>query len=47
VLFPEKVNGKFALLYNIWPQVGIHYVDRLEDLAHKPIKVAKSLVLYP
>lgn len=34
VLFPEKINGKFALLHSISPEVQIDYVDRLEDLAY-------------
>ena len=33
VLFPEKINGKFAILHSISPHVQIDMVDRLEDLA--------------
>jgi predicted GH43/DUF377 family glycosyl hydrolase len=33
VLFPEKIKGKFAILHNIWPKIGIEYVTRLSDLA--------------
>jgi len=42
VLFPEKINGKFALLYNIWPKISIHYVDRLDDLEYKSLTAGKS-----
>ena len=42
VLFPEKINGKFALLYNIWPKVSIYYVDRLEDISYQTLTTAKS-----
>lgn len=33
VLFPEKINGQFAVLHSISPTVQIDYFDRLEDLA--------------
>lgn len=32
VLFPEKINGKFVVLHNIWPKVEIAYVDNIEAL---------------
>lgn len=32
ILFPEKINGKFAILHSITPEVQIDYVNRLEDL---------------
>jgi predicted GH43/DUF377 family glycosyl hydrolase len=32
VLFPEKINGKFAILHSMSPKVQVDYVDRLEDL---------------
>lgn len=32
VLFPEKINGKFAILHSVSPDVQIDYADRLEDL---------------
>lgn len=31
VLFPEKIDGKFAVLHNISPTIRIAYVDSLED----------------
>lgn len=34
VLFPEKINGKFAVLHSISPEVQVDFVDRLEDLAY-------------
>lgn len=33
VLFPEKINGKFAILHSITPKIQIDYVDQLESLA--------------
>lgn len=32
VIFPEKVNGKFAILHSIFPTVLVDYVDTLESL---------------
>lgn len=32
LLFPEKINGKFAILHSIEPNVLIEYIDNLEDL---------------
>jgi predicted GH43/DUF377 family glycosyl hydrolase len=32
VLFPEKINGKFAILHSISPKVQIDYVNKLEEL---------------
>ncbi len=32
-LFPEKINGKFAIIHSISPKVQIEYVKNLEDLA--------------
>jgi predicted GH43/DUF377 family glycosyl hydrolase len=31
VLFPEKINGKFAILHSISPKLLIDYVDDLSD----------------
>ena len=31
VLFPEKVNGKYAILHSITPKILIEYVDNLEE----------------
>ncbi len=31
VFFPERINGKYAVLHTISPEIRIHYVDRLED----------------
>ncbi len=30
VIFPEKINGKFAVLHNISPEIRIEYLDSLE-----------------
>jgi predicted GH43/DUF377 family glycosyl hydrolase len=31
VLFPEKINGKFAILHSISPDISIDYVDDLDE----------------
>ncbi|MDQ3077126.1 MAG: hypothetical protein M3Q63_03705 [bacterium] len=31
VLFPEKINGKFAFLHSISPTIQVHYADSLKD----------------
>ncbi len=36
VLFPEKINGKFAILHSISPEVMVDYVDALDDLYSAP-----------
>ncbi len=33
VLFPEKINGKFAVLHSISPKVQIDFVKNMEDLS--------------
>ncbi len=33
VLFPEKIDGKFAILHSVTPTVRIEYVHTLEELA--------------
>jgi beta-1,2-mannobiose phosphorylase / 1,2-beta-oligomannan phosphorylase len=30
VLFPEKINGKFAILHSISPEISIEYIDDLD-----------------
>jgi len=43
VLFPEKVNGKFAILHGIDPEILIDYFDDLNELDGKTfIKSAKQ-----
>jgi predicted GH43/DUF377 family glycosyl hydrolase len=32
VLFPEKIQGKFAILHSISPEIEIEYFDTLEEL---------------
>ncbi len=32
VLFPEKINGKFAILHSVNPSIMIEYVDDLQEL---------------
>ncbi len=34
VLFPERINGKFAVLHSISPEIQIDYVDAFEELAY-------------
>ena len=38
VLFPEKIDGKFAILHAMTPSVSIEYVDSLEGLHENPIR---------
>ncbi len=38
VLFPEKINGKFAILHALTPSPLIEYFDSLEDMRTSPIK---------
>ena len=38
VFFPEKINGKFAILHALTPTVMIEYVDDLESLRDNPIQ---------
>lgn len=40
VLFPEKINGKFAILHAVSPQILIDYVDNIDD--PHPLKHIKS-----
>ena len=39
VLFPEKINGKFAIIHNLNPKLEISYVDRLESLASGSVQI--------
>jgi beta-1,2-mannobiose phosphorylase / 1,2-beta-oligomannan phosphorylase len=39
VIFPEKINGKFAILHSLTPEVQIDYVDNLDDLASGKQKI--------
>lgn len=32
VLFPEKINGKFAILHSFYPKIRIDYFDSLDEL---------------
>ena len=34
VFFPEKINGKFALLHSISPEIQIDFIDNLEDVSN-------------
>lgn len=38
VLFPEKINDRFAILHALTPHVLINYVDSLERLREEPIQ---------
>ena len=31
VIFPEKINGKYAILHGLSPKIHVNYVDSLED----------------
>lgn len=39
VIFPEKINGKFAILHSISPKVLVDYIDKLEDLHKEKISI--------
>jgi predicted GH43/DUF377 family glycosyl hydrolase len=39
VLFPEKINGKFAILHSVSPEVQIDYADFLEELASGKVAI--------
>ncbi|MFZ1627272.1 MAG: hypothetical protein WAT81_05765 [Candidatus Moraniibacteriota bacterium] len=34
VLFPEKINGKYAIIHGISPQIKIEYLDNLQELGN-------------
>lgn len=38
VLFPQKINGKFAILHALTPHIMIEYVDDLAALYERPIQ---------
>lgn len=42
VLFPEKINGKFAILHSLSPEVQIDYVDNLDQLASGVKKIVSK-----
>lgn len=39
VLFPEKINGKFAILHSITPEIQIDYIQDFKDLASGKVKI--------
>ncbi|MCL5781989.1 MAG: hypothetical protein M1459_01370 [Patescibacteria group bacterium] len=39
VVFPEKINGKFAILHSITPEIQVDYVDSLEELDYGSKKI--------
>jgi len=49
MLFPEKINGKFALLHSISPNILVDYFDTLEDLENGRRFVAsnRTIVSHP
>lgn len=38
VLFPEKINGKYAILHALTPRIMVDYIESLEDLRERPIQ---------
>ena len=38
VIFPEKINGKYAILHSISPEILVDYFDSLDSNDHFPIK---------
>ena len=39
MLFPEKIDGKYAVLHSVTPHVQVDYVDRLEDLDAGSVRI--------
>jgi len=33
LIFPEKINGKYAVLHSITPNIGIEYIDDIDNIA--------------
>ena len=46
LIFPEKINGKFAIIHSIVPNVAIEYVDDLDNI-RKPISSPRPLGVQP
>lgn len=38
-LFPEKINGKYAILYELWPYIHIQYFDSFDEFKEEKIKI--------
>jgi len=49
MLFPEKINGKYALLHSISPEVLVDYFDNFEDLENeqRTIQSVRHIVSTP
>jgi predicted GH43/DUF377 family glycosyl hydrolase len=43
MLFPEKINGKFAMLHSISPKVEIELLDSLDDIGHSQPYIASPV----
>lgn len=46
VLFPEKINGKFAILHNLVPTVSIEYRDELENIEENESFIKSEFIHY-
>ncbi len=42
VLFPERINGKIAILHDIWPSVTVTYFDDFEDIETGKVKIKQQ-----
>jgi predicted GH43/DUF377 family glycosyl hydrolase len=42
VLFPEKINGKFAILHSVTPNPQVNFVDKLEFLDNGAQKITSN-----
>lgn len=42
VLFPEKINGKYAVLHSISPHINVHYADSLDELYNEDSFIESS-----
>lgn len=49
MLFPEKINGKFALLHSISPTILVDYFDTLDDLerGRRFVESSRTIVSHP
>lgn len=42
VLFPEKINGKFAIIHDIWPSVSVKYFDSFDEFEKGQVEIKQN-----
>jgi len=49
MLFPEKINGKYAILHSISPNILIDYFDSIDELenGHRVIESTRTMIPHP